>query len=218
VRIVLQIPDDYMAELLAQYVVIINVADPKNSRPNSRLPTAPKAFSSPATSLRVGCCLNCGVESCEDGKPLLKYAGGCDDSRYCSRACQKTHRPVHKVSCGFNGFKPRSAFDKLPISEDQKHAAKDAAKRAQSAIKRCVKCGVYQGRNGEPLLVCAGGCGDAYYCGEDCQKLHKSTHEEKCGPNSNNDPHAKCSGYLDRLVIELSDKLGADGNVTENGA
>jgi len=48
------------------------------------------------TTLSV--CANCGKE--EDGDNSgLKFCGACKLVKYCSAACQKDHRPMHKKEC-----------------------------------------------------------------------------------------------------------------------
>ena len=47
------------------------------------------------TTLSV--CAACGKE--EDGDNSLKFCGACKLVKYCSAACQKAHRPMHKKEC-----------------------------------------------------------------------------------------------------------------------
>ncbi len=44
--------------------------------------------------------------------------------------------------------------------------------------KLCSTCGV--GMGGERLFSCRG-CGRAYYCGKQCQRMHWQEHKEGCG-------------------------------------
>ena len=47
-------------------------------------------------------------ECAQCGKGATKICGGCKGVRYCSAACQREHRPVHKKDCNMNHGRMRA--------------------------------------------------------------------------------------------------------------
>ena len=148
-------------------------------------------------------CSFCGSQSDD-----LKKCSRCGEAQYCGLVCQRKHWKEHKQVCNpqrvthpnTQTFTTASAVQ----SQEKLEFQGDAAMK-EAGNEKCSFCG----SRSDDLKKCSH-CGEAQYCGQDCQKKHWKW---ICNPQSATHPNTQTATTVS--AVQSQEKL--EGAMREGG-
>ena len=130
---------------------------------------------------------------CFKTNPKMQKCGICLLAHYCSKECQKTHWPLHKVICRRDGESHGAASSQpcddepaacssnssLPPAQPSNGASVNLPAASSHGLGACHFCAKSQAQIADRLKLC-NGCRSVSYCSVECQRNDWRAHKKEC--------------------------------------